>query len=137
MKEYNKLVRDNIPEIIEKSGKVPVIFYLEGENFLSKDVYTYRRNKIREEVEELLETIRYYSDYVDESKECIEELADVIETLWYFLYGRKVERKDMKKIFKIIKDKRNKNGAFDKNIILQAVYDKEEYWGKENERKKY
>ena len=48
-KEYNKLVRDRIPEIIEEAGKNAQVFQVSG-----KTLQTYAFEKLREEVEEFI-----------------------------------------------------------------------------------
>ena len=60
MIEYNKLIRDKIPEIIESSGKKCDIEVLNDEQYLE-----YLNKKIMEEVKEYLESGE------------IEELADL------------------------------------------------------------
>jgi predicted house-cleaning noncanonical NTP pyrophosphatase (MazG superfamily) len=73
-KTYNKLVRDNIPEIIEKDGMVAKT------RILSREEYKIElRKKLEEEVQEYLDN------------PCLDELADikeVIEALSYF-HGNK------------------------------------------------
>lgn len=66
MKErvYNKLVRDNIPDIIRESGETPVIRTLEDEEFREC-----LGCKLREEVEEFLE------------ESSLDELSDILEVL--------------------------------------------------------
>ena len=64
MKEFNKLVRDRIPEIIEKNGQIAytrILTDVEYKNALEE--------KLKEEVNE------YISD------NSIEELADILESI--------------------------------------------------------
>jgi predicted house-cleaning noncanonical NTP pyrophosphatase (MazG superfamily) len=65
---YNKLVRDKIPEIIEKSGKRCVVKEL--------DVTTY----VAELKNKLIEELNEYLQAKDETH-AIEELADVLEVM--------------------------------------------------------
>lgn len=62
MPVYNKLVRDKIPEIIEKSGKQCIIETMDKKNYLE-----FLDNKLDEELAE------YQQD------KSIEELADLLE----------------------------------------------------------
>ena len=64
MRIYNKLVRDNIPEIINKQGETPYVSVLDD-----KQYNTELRKKLKEEVREYLVS------------EEIEELADIIEVI--------------------------------------------------------
>lgn len=67
---YNKLVRDRIPEIIEKSGKKAVIEILDDINY--KQLLD----------EKLGEELREYLD-----SDSVEELADLVEVIYaIFLY---------------------------------------------------
>ena len=64
MKVYNKLVRDNIPEIMIQNGAKPVTRILTDEEYLIE-----LNKKLLEEVKEYLES------------ENIEEIADIEEVL--------------------------------------------------------
>ena len=64
MRIYNKLVRDNIPEIIKNQGETPYVSVLDD-----KQYNTELRKKLKEEVREYLVS------------EEIEELADIIEVI--------------------------------------------------------
>ncbi len=101
MEAYNKLVRDNIPDIIRKNGEEPIVEIL--------DDVQYKRllsMKLLEEVNEYIE---------DEN---IEELADVYEVFLAILKSRGIE---MSEVEKMALEKRNKRGAFDKKIYLKQV----------------
>ncbi len=63
--EFNKLVRDKIPQIIEAQGEEPVTRVLDGEEF-----HAALEQKLREETAEYLE-----------SKE-LGELADILEVVY-------------------------------------------------------
>lgn len=65
---YNKLVRDRIPEIIEKSGKQPIYRVLDGEE-LKKAL----KAKLVEETQELVNA--------ETKEQMIEEMADVLAVL--------------------------------------------------------
>ena len=99
--EYNKLIRDEIPEIIEKSGRK-----CETE-VLSEEAYEhYLELKLKEEVNEFLE-----------SKD-VEELADLEEVLRAILDLKGISYEDFDKIRK---DKAEKRGAFRNRLLLKKV----------------
>ena len=98
---YEKLVRDNIPRIIEAQGEVPVIRTLDDEEYLHQlDV------KLREEMEEYLE---------DGS---MEEMADLIEVARAIVAARGFAWEEVEEIRKA---KAAKNGVFEKRIYLIGV----------------
>ncbi|WP_042273448.1 nucleoside triphosphate pyrophosphohydrolase [[Clostridium] dakarense] len=102
MKVYDKLVRDRIPEIIEKSGKKCDV------EVVSDDVaLEYLYMKLEEETKELLE---------DKN---LEEIADVMEVLFAIAskYGYSEEDVLNKR-----NEKKNDRGGFEDNLILKNVY---------------
>lgn len=102
MKVYDKLVRDNIPEIIEGSGKKCDV------EVVSDDVaLDYLYMKLKEETKELLE---------DKN---LEEIADVMEVLFAIAskYGYSEEDVLSKR-----NEKKNDRGGFDDNLVLKNVY---------------
>ena len=99
MKKYNKLVRDNIINIIEKNNK-KANFHIANNN----EYFQYLTLKLDEEIKEFKE------DY------SIEELADVIEVIESL---KKLEQ--YKDVEKIRLEKKKKNGSFDKRIILENI----------------
>ncbi|MBQ7030994.1 MAG: nucleoside triphosphate pyrophosphohydrolase [Bacilli bacterium] len=99
MKIYNKLVRDNIPEIMIKNGAKPVTRILSDEEYLSE-----LNKKLLEEVNEYLES------------EDVLEIADIEEVLLAILKTKRVSLEDFNEL-RI--DKVNKRGAFDKKIFLE------------------
>ena len=102
-REYHKLVRDRIPEIIEKSGKRAVWRTLAQDEYLSL--------LDRKLDEELLE----YRDGHDP-----EELADLLEVL----YAEAVARGfDLSEIERIRKRKAEERGAFQNRVLLESVED--------------
>jgi predicted house-cleaning noncanonical NTP pyrophosphatase (MazG superfamily) len=103
MTTKNKLVRDNIPDIIESEG------YEVHYHILDKDEYTIGlKNKLREEVEEL---------NVDEN---LEELADVYEVLMAMANNLGYSKE---KVEEAAKEKRDRKGSF-KNRVYLEWYDK-------------
>jgi len=99
LKIYNKLVRDNIPEIMIKNGATPIT------KILSEDEYLIELNK------KLLEEVKEYL----ESKE-IEELADIEEVILAIIEAKSLTRDKLEEIR--IKKVR-KRGAFKKKIYLE------------------
>ena len=103
MKEiiYDKLVRDKIPEIIEKSGKQCEIEILSNEKYLEM---------IDKKLDE--ELMEYHKD------KNIEELADLLEVIYAATKARGYSIKDLEKIRS---EKAEKRGGFDKKILLKKV----------------
>lgn len=102
MKEYDKLVRDKIPQIIEGSGSE-----CEIEQVDNKTALEYLYKKLMEETSELL---------MDKN---IEEVIDVIDVALAIgkLYGFNIED-----IMWLRETKVREKGGFEDNIILKKVY---------------
>ena len=98
MTEYNKAIRDKIPEIIKKSGFESKIQILSNEKFLIE-----LEEKLKEELEEY-----------NQSKS-VEELADLLEVI-----ERIAELKDvnLESLNKMKEQKAEKRGKFKKNLVL-------------------
>ena len=96
--DYNKLVRDSIPEIIAAQGEKPIIRVMDDKEYIIS-----LEKKLDEEVAE------YH-----ESKE-IEELADVMEVL-YALCEAKGHSVD--ELIKVYEKKHIERGGFSKRIFL-------------------
>lgn len=105
MKKYNKLVRDKIPSIIRKNGKIPVTRTLDN-----KAAIKALRNKLDEEIKEF------------DEKNDLAELADVLEVIYNISkkYGFSEAY-----LNKIRIDKIEERGSFDRNIFLEEVKEKE------------
>ena len=101
---YNKLVRDNIPDIIKGNGKMPVIRVLDDTSYKSE-----LEKKLYEEYKEVIE-----SKGIDR----IEELADMIEVIKALA---SLENKTLDDVIKTADEKSQKRGAFDKKIFLEKV----------------
>ncbi|KEO84710.1 nucleoside triphosphate pyrophosphohydrolase [Tumebacillus flagellatus] len=101
MATYNKLVRDLIPAIIEKSGKKPVYRTLE-ENEYQQEL----RTKLQEEVQEYLEARN------------VEELADVMEVLFALA---KVHDASEEQLMEVRKKKLEERGGFGGRYYLESV----------------
>ena len=99
--KYHKLVRDKIPELIEKEGKESVCSILSDEEYLE-----FLDRKLSEELEEYLE---------DKS---MEELADLLEVM---MAVAKARGSSIKEIERIRQQKADKRGGFEKKILLEEV----------------
>ena len=99
MKEYKKLVRDNIPDIMIKNGATPITRILTQEEYLHE-----LKRKLLEETNEFLES------------ESIEELADIEEVIIAILEATNQNKDTLEKIRK---QKVKKRGAFKKRIFLE------------------
>jgi predicted house-cleaning noncanonical NTP pyrophosphatase (MazG superfamily) len=103
MKVYNKLVRDLIPQVIEKSGKKFDIHIAENEEY-SKLL----EEKLQEEVNEYLE---------DKN---LEELADVLEVLVGLAGSLGYTEEDL---FTKRLQKKEGRGGFNERIVLERVWE--------------
>lgn len=101
---YNKLVRDNIPEIIENNGETPITRILTDTEYKQE-----LEKKLFEEYNEVLETC---------GKDRIEELADMLEII---IALSKIEKSNLDEVIEVAKEKVKKRGAFDKKIYLEKV----------------
>lgn len=107
-KVYNKLVRDNIPNIIRENGAEPVYRTLNEYEY-----WDYLLKKDSEELEEVREAL----SLVERKK----ELADKLELLMVMaeFCGFSIEE-----IVEEAAIKRNKNGGFEKRLLLEKVIEK-------------
>ena len=101
---YNKLVRDNIPNIIKNNGQEPITRILSNEEYKSE-----LEKKLLEECNEVLLSM---------GSDRIEELADVLEVI---IALSKVEGKTLDDVMNVCKTKRLKRGSFDNKIFLEDV----------------
>ena len=106
IKQYNKLVRDRIPEIIEESGKKAVIYIADDKEYLEK-LY----DKLIEEIEEF------------KKNPSPEELADILEVCDAI---REYFNIDANEVEYIKKKKFEERGGFYKRIILKEVIVRED-----------
>lgn len=98
---HNKLVRDKIPEIIEKSGKTAVVRTLPEDEYLKM-----LNRKLSEELSEYLQ---------DQS---MEEIADLLEVIHAVVVAH---NSSMEEVEKIRLSKKEKRGGFEKRIFLESV----------------
>ena len=104
MKEYDKLVRNKIPQIIEESGLECEIEIVDNATALE---YLYK--KLIEETNELIQDRN------------LEEIADIIEVVFTIANRCGYTLED---IFEELDKKTSEKGSFENNIILKRVYDK-------------
>ena len=105
---YNKLVRDNIPNIIKKNNETPIT------RVLNEDEYKKELElKLYEEYKEIIET---------KGNERLEELADMIEVIKALA---SLEIKKLKDIIDIADEKASKRGSFSNRIFLEKVIESE------------
>ena len=105
---YNKLVRDNIPNIIKSKGETPITRILDDATYKSE-----LEKKLYEEYQEVLESSR---------DERLEELADMLEIIRALA---KLENKSLQDVINIADDKNIKRCAFEEKIFLEKVIEKE------------
>ena len=101
---YNKLVRDNIPDIIKNNGEIPITRILNDNEYKIE-----LEKKLYEEYQEVLNS---------SGKERIEELADMLEVM---ISLAKLEGKELEDVIEVAKVKRLKRGGFNKKIYLVGV----------------
>lgn len=100
-KVYNKLVRDNIPEIIKNQGNAPVCRTLTDSEYI-----TYLNQKLGEEVKEFSEN------------NCAEELCDIIEVIKAIASALNLTDDKLKTLRE---SKKLKNGGFGQKILLEKI----------------
>jgi len=99
--QYNKLVRDNIPEILKGKNIKSIVHIADDEEYEAA-----LRNKVQEEVNEFLEDV------------CLEEAADVLEVIQALCNFKKI---DFNNLEETKKKKAQERGVFIKRIILERT----------------
>lgn len=99
--KYHKLVRDRIPEIIEKQGKTCVTEVLSQETYIQMV-----DEKLNEELAEYQES------------KSLEELADLLEVMEAAVNARGYTWEEL---LKVRDKKRQKRGGFQNRILLKEV----------------
>lgn len=109
MTRYNKLVRDKIPEIIERKGKKYTTKKLDTLTYIQE-----LKVKLNEELNEYLET--------ENDEDSIEELADVLEIIHSLsmIHGKSFNDVEVARQKKFIE-----RGGFTEKIYLIEVEDNE------------
>ncbi|MFS0777648.1 nucleoside triphosphate pyrophosphohydrolase [Neobacillus sp. 3P2-tot-E-2] len=104
---YNKLVRDRIPEVIEKTGKKFITRILDSEEY-KKEI----KSKCFEELNEYINA--------KNDKDAVEELADLLEIIHALAecHGTNIEQ-----VEQVRQEKAEKRGGFKEKIFLIEVED--------------
>ena len=83
MKEYNKLVRDRIPQIIADQGERPITRILNDEEYdlclnakLDEEVAEFHRDRNLEELADILEVVCALADSIGATPEELREVYD-------------------------------------------------------------
>lgn len=100
--EFNKLVRDRIPEIIKKMGKNPVVHIAVDE----KEYVAALQRKLFEEAQE----------FIDQPS--VEEAADILEVLRAICVLKNI---DLSTLEEVRKNKEVERGGFVERIILESA----------------
>lgn len=101
--QYHKLVRDNIPEIIAKTGKLARMHIADKKEYEQK-----LKEKLLEEAAELAEAMN------------IEEMADVLEVIHAICDLKGIDKNQIESVrLKKAEDR----GAFKQRIILEETQD--------------
>lgn len=113
---YNKLVRDNIPDIIRSTGHIPNCV-------VSDDIIHHLKMKLDEETAEFDEVYKYVSSLdVDRRKDkghlIVEKLVDVVEVCRSMADELGFPQVDF---CNCVEEKKARRGAFDKKIVLVSV----------------
>lgn len=103
--EYDKLVRDDIPDVIREGGERPVTRTIDG-----TELDRYLLDKLVEEATEAREAAGDAEESVDAE---LADLATVLDTL--------VERRDRDRIERLRREKAAERGAFAAGIVLERV----------------
>ena len=104
---YNKLVRDNIPKIIEEKNETPIIRILNDAEY--KEAL---EKKLYEEYKEVLEA---------NESDRVEELADMLEVIKSLA---SLENKSLDDVISLMNVKSEKRGSFKERIFLEKVIEK-------------
>ena len=104
---YNKLVRDNIPNIIKNNGEIPVIKVLDRSEYKKA-----LESKLYEEYKEVI---------ASSGNDRLEELADMLEVIKSLAI---LENKNLNDIILLAEQKSSKRGSFKERIFLEKVITK-------------
>lgn len=103
--EFNKLVRDKIPEKIEKNGEEAIMAELDKKLFSSL-----LKRKLVEEALEVLDS--------ENDENIVAELADILEVFDGILIQHQI---DLKTVLDQKEKKRNKVGGFERGVYLKKT----------------
>jgi len=107
MPTYNKLVRDKIPQIIEKTGKKYTTEILNDQDYIK-----YLKEKSYEELDEYCAA--------QSNEEAVEELADLLEIIHALASHHDFS---IEEVEKVRLEKAEKRGGFQEKIFLIEVED--------------
>ena len=99
--KYNKLVRDNIPAIINKDGKTAKVHIADDKEYDKR-----LREKLLEEANEFAASGNP------------EELADVLEVVYAIAINSGIHKVQLESM---VQKKRNEKGSFEKRIVLDEI----------------
>lgn len=99
--EYNKLFRDNIPEIIKEKNSIPLIHTSSEEEYWKK-----LKEKLQEEVDE----------FNEDGNE--EELADILEIIYAICDFKNIDKNTLENLRK---EKADSKGRFKDRMILDEI----------------
>jgi len=105
IEKYNKLIRDNILEIIRRGGDLPFWRVLNKKELLRE-----LKKKVLEEAKELMRA--------KDRKEILNEIVDIQELLDNLILELKFKKSELRKIQK---KKREKRGGFKKRLFLIKI----------------
>ncbi len=102
----SKLVRDTIPSLMfQKNNEQPITHIADSDEFYEK-----LKEKLVEETQEYLQALDH--------KQCVGELADILEVIYTLARHHHVTRKELEVVRQ---EKANRNGGFKKGIILERI----------------
>ncbi|WP_240419672.1 nucleoside triphosphate pyrophosphohydrolase [Paenibacillus periandrae] len=104
MKTYNKLIRDKIPQVMDTNGVTYIIIKLNDQEYVEK-----LNEKLQEELDEYI---------ASESKEQVEELADLVELIYAILENKGVSIEEFENIRLKKKEER---GGFEEKLLLLST----------------
>ena len=104
IENYDKLVRDNIPDRIISQGNIPMTRILSGQEYK-----TYLNKKLKEEVDEYL------------SENSIEELCDIAEVIKAICASMGISDEQFEAE---VQAKRLRSGGFKNRVLLDKVITK-------------
>ena len=107
MAVHNKLVRDNMKQIILDAGRKPIMKILNHEEYITE-----LRKKSQEELQEYLTA--------ETNEEALEELADLLEVMHALA---KVHGSSIEEVEKLRVEKAAKRGGFSDKVFLIEVTD--------------
>lgn len=100
--KYDKLVRDNIPEIIKNEGRTAKVHLADDKEYDKR-----LRDKLLEEANEFAASGN------------AEELADVLEVIYAIAINKGIHKTQLEAI---AQKKRDEKGSFGKRIVLDEIH---------------